>query len=431
VDVVAERVKRHSPVKRHSAAVAGPAGPRSVRRQNLSLVLRDVMENGPRSRATIAEATGLTKSTVSSLVSDLTARGLLSEAGHEMGGTVGRPGRPGRPGRLVAVSGASVVGLGLEINVDYLSACVLDLTGEVRYERTERRENRNTPVSEVLDALERLGRGALSTSRAAGLTPVGVTIAAPGLVDVDSGTLLVAPNLEWERIPLAAEMSRRLRRRHLPVIADNDANLAALGELWEGEGRRLGDFVHVSGEIGVGAGVVIGGELVRGGAGLGGEFGHIPVRDDGHPCPCGSHGCLERLVGQEALLRAAGLDADIGTRIGVPDGGAAALVARATAGDRATIAALRQAGLTLGTAIATMVNLFAPDSVVLGGMYAGLYEWMIRPLRAELRRRAFVMRHTTVAVVPSRLGEAAAARGAASLALRTVCADPYLLGARA
>jgi predicted NBD/HSP70 family sugar kinase len=396
-----------------------------MRRQNLSLVLREVMEKGPRSRATIAEATGLTKSTVSSLVADLTARGLLSEAGQEESGTVGRP------GRLVAVSGSSVVGLGLEINVDYIAACVLDLTGAVRYERSEQRENRGVPVSEVLGALARLGRAALRTSEAARLTPVGATIAAPGLVDVDSGTLLVAPNLRWEGIGLADEMATRLRRPHLPVIADNEANLAALGELWEGGGRALGDFIHVSGEVGVGAGVVVRGELVRGGGGFGGEFGHIPVRDDGQPCPCGSHGCLERLVGQEALLRAAGLDADIGTRIGLPEGGAAALVERAAGGDPVTIGALQEAGHTLGTAIATMVNLFAPNSVVLGGMYAALYEWMIAPLRAELLRRAFVMRYSDVAVVPSRLGAAAAVRGAASLTLRTVCADPYLLGTQA
>lgn len=409
------------------APVVGPepARPRSMRRQNLSLVLREVMEKGPRSRATIAEATGLTKSTVSSLVADLTARGLLSEAGREDSGTVGRP------GRLVAVSDELVVGLGFEINVDYISACALDLTGAVRYERSQQRENRGVGATEVLDALERVGRDALHWSAAEGLTPVGATIAAPGLVDVDSGTLVFAPNLGWERIPLAAELGTRLGLSHLPVSADNEANLAALGELWEGAGRKLGDFIHVSGEIGVGAGVVIRGELVRGGGGFGGELGHIPIQLDGPACPCGSNGCLERLVGQEALLRAAGLDADIGTRIGVPDGGAAALVARASEGHRVTISALEQAGETLGCAVATMVNLFAPNSVVLGGIYAALFPWMIAPLRAELQRRAFVLRYGDVVVTPSQLGTAAAVRGAASSTLRTVCADPYLLAAPA
>ena len=396
-----------------------------MRRQNLSLVLREVMEKGPRSRATIAEATGLTKSTVSSLVADLTARGLLSEAGQEDSGTVGRP------GRLITVSDELVVGLGFEINVDYIAACVLDLTGAVRYERNEQRENRDAGAPAVLDALERLGHDVLRWTAERGLTPVGATIAAPGLVDVASGTLVFAPNLGWEGIALADEMAGRLGLAHLPVAADNEANLAALGELWEGAGRGLGDFIHVSGEIGVGAGVVIRGELVRGGAGFGGEFGHIPIRPDGPACPCGSHGCLERLVGQEALLRAAGLEVSIGTRIGVPDGGAAALVARAQEGHPLTIAVLEQAGDTLGYAIATMVNLFAPNTVVLGGIYAALHQWLIDALQAELRRRAFVLRYADVVVAPSQLGSAAAVRGAASSTLRTVCADPYLLAAPA
>lgn len=386
----------------------------------MSLVLREVLERGPRSRAAIADATGLTKSTVSSLVADLMRRGLLSEAGLEHSGTVGRP------GTLVAVSGDRVVALGFEINVDYISVCVLDLTGAVRHEHSEERDNRGVGADEVLAVLERIGRDALDDAAAHGLTPVGATIGAPGLVDVQAGTLVFAPNLGWEQIRLTDELGRRLGISHLPIAADNEANLAALGELWEGAGKELGDFIHVSGEIGVGAGVVLRGQLMRGG-GFGGEFGHIPVSSDGPDCPCGSRGCLERLVGQEALLHAAGLDVDIGTRIGSPDGGVSVLVERAGDGDPTTIAALAEAGGTLGCAIATLVNLFAPDTVVLGGMYAALFDWLIEPLRTELHARAFVTRYADVKVRRSHLGAAAAVRGAASSTLRTVCADPYLL----
>lgn len=399
---------------------SGPARPRNMRRQNLRLVLREIMEEGPRSRAAIAESTGLTKSTVSTLVADLTDRGLLSDAGWEDNGTVGRP------GRLVVLSGDSVAGLGLEINVDYLAACVIDLTGRVRHEQLVARDNQGSGAGRVLDALAGLGRSAISACEAQGLTPVAATVAAPGLVDVDTATLVFAPNLGWEEIPLAVELRARLGRPTLHTMADNEANLAAQGELWQGAGRDLGDFVHISGETGVGAGVVIRGELVRGGAGFGGEFGHIPM-GDGQPCPCGSYGCLERLVGQEALLAAAGLDARIGTTIGAPDGGVAALVERARAGDPATQEALGTAGRTLGRALATMVNLFAPNTVVLGGSFAALHSWLRDPLRAELERRAFVLRYADVAVVPSTLGAAAAVRGAAARALRTVCDDPLLV----
>jgi predicted NBD/HSP70 family sugar kinase len=400
-----------------------PAGQRSVRRQNLRLVLREVMENGPRSRAGIADAVGLTKSTVSSLVGELVERGLLSEQGPEPGGSVGRP------GQLVALSDTTVVALGLEINVDYLAASVLDLNGGVRFERFLRRENRGTSAGQVLDALAGLGRTALETVESEGLVPVGATIAAPGLVDVESGTLLAAPNLGWSPTPVRATVVDGLGRPHLYVTADNEANLAALGELWEGHGRIWRDFVHISGEIGIGGAIVVDGELLRSGTGMGGELGHLVVDPDGPPCPCGSHGCLERVVGQEALLRAAQVEIDeVGTSIGMPDGGVRLLVERASAGDKTTLDALAEAGRVLGVACATLVNLLAPNTVVLGGIYAPLFPWLIRPLREELDRSAFVTRFAQVSVVQSELGSAAAVRGAASLTLRAVCDDPYLVG---
>jgi len=407
-------------VSRHS----GSAGQKSIRRQNLRVVLHEVMEKGPMSRASIAEAVGLTKSTVSSLVGELMARGLLSERGQAPIAGVGRP------GRLVALSDETVVGLGLEINVDYLAACVVDLTGGVRYERFLRHENRDTPVRGVLDALGDLGRSALIEAEAERLIPVGATVAAPGLVEIESGTLLVAPNLGWRNVSLCTEVASRLGREwpHLYVTVRNEANLAALGELWQGHGREWGDFIHVSGEIGVGAAIVVHGEPLRSGSDLGGELGHLSIDPDGVACPCGSRGCLERVVGQEALLEKAGLDAEVGTSIGAPDGGVRLLVESAERGNQRTLDALAEAGRALGLGCAAAVNLLAPNTVVLGGIYAPLFEWMVGPLRSELEERAFVARSSKVAVVRSELGVAAAVRGAASLTLRAVCADPYLVG---
>ena len=401
---------------------SGPAGQKSIRRQNLRVVLHAVMEKGPMSRASIAEAVGLTKSTVSSLVGELMTRGLLSELGLASVAGVGRP------GRLVALSDETVVGLGLEIKADYLAACILDLTGGVRFERFLRHDNMNTPVIDVFDALGDLACSALKEAEAKRLVPVGATIAAPGLVEIESGTLLMAPNLGWGKTSLRSELADRLQRPHLYITADNDANLAALGELWQGHGREWRDFIHISGEIGVGAAVVVGGELLLSGSGLGGELGHVSIDPDGVECPCGSRGCLERVVGQEALLEAAGLDAEIGTTIGVPDGGARLLVESAERGDQRTLEALAEAGRALGLACAAAVNLLAPNTVVLGGIFAPLFDWLVNPLRAELEERAFVARCSDLAIVRSELGAAAAVRGAASLTLRAVCADPYLVG---
>jgi predicted NBD/HSP70 family sugar kinase len=380
------------------------------------------MEKGPMSRASIAEAVGLTKSTVSSLVSELMARGLLSELGRAPVEGVGRP------GQLVALSDETVVGLGLEINADYLAACVLDLSGGVRFERFRRHDNMKTAVSDVLDALAELAENALQEAEAENLVPVGVTVAAPGLVETKSGTLLMAPNLGWSRTLICRELADRLHRPRLYITADNEANLAALGELWQGHGREWHDFVHISGEIGVGGAITAGGELLRIGSGLGGELGHLSIDPNGPECACGSRGCLESVVGQEALLKAAGLDAEVGTSIGVPDGGVRLLVESAERGDRKTLDALAIAGRALGLACGAVVNLVSPNTIVLGGIFAPLFDWLAGPLRAELEKRALVARCSDIIIVRSELGAAAAVRGAASLTLHAVFTDPYIVG---
>ena len=257
---------------------------RAVRRHNLSVVLRQVVERGPRSRATIATDTGLNKSTVSSLVSELMDFGLLVERGAEHRGTAGRP------GLVVDVARDGVVALGLEVNVDYVAVQATDLAGGSRYKGMEAADNRGRSVDEVLDRLGELARGALLEVQAQGLRPIGATIAVPGLVDISRGELLIAPNLHWSDVPLVEQLRERIAAPDLQIGLDNEANLAALAELWEGAATGISDFMYCSGEIGVGGGLVLGGELFRGYRGFGGEFGHTTVEHDGLPCACGSRG---------------------------------------------------------------------------------------------------------------------------------------------
>src|ERR687894_323232 len=177
----------------------GLANQRAVRRHNLGVVLRHVAERGPRSRATIAVETGLNKTTVSSLVTELIGLDLLVERGLEQRGTVGRP------GQVVELSGSGVVALGLEINVDYLAVRALDLTGAERHHGLDVRDNRTVQVGEVLDRLAALATESLKVVQGDGLRPVGATVALPGLVDATTGGLLVAPNLGWTDINVVDE----------------------------------------------------------------------------------------------------------------------------------------------------------------------------------------------------------------------------------
>jgi predicted NBD/HSP70 family sugar kinase len=379
--------------------------------------LRHVSEHGPRSRATIALETGLNKTTVSSLVTELIGLELLVERGLEQRGTVGRP------GQVVELSGSGVVALGLEINVDYLAVRALDLTGADRYRGLETHDNRQEDVETVLDRLASLASAALAAVQAEGLRPVGATVALPGLIDSGSGTLLVAPNLGWNDVRVVDELQRRLSGS-VPLVADNEANLAALAELWEGTARGLSDVLYLSGEIGVGAGIIVRGELFRGAQGFGGEFGHMTLDPDGKPCACGSRGCLETLAGLEALLEMAGLDpADAGTTTGSGEP-VSELAGRARKGDKQALAALREGGAWLGVGIASAANLLNFQAVVLGGFFAQLATWLAAPIARELETRVLASDWGVPRVLPSTLGPEAAVRGAAALSLRRVLADP-------
>jgi predicted NBD/HSP70 family sugar kinase len=396
----------------------GLANQRAVRRHNLGVVLRHVSEHGPRSRATIAVETGLNKTTVSSLVTELIGLDLLVERGLEQRGTVGRP------GQVVELSGSGVVALGLEINVDYLAVRALDLTGAERYRSIEVRDNRRIEVDAVLDRLGTLAGVALEEVQTSGLRPVGATVALPGLVDAAGGVLLVAPNLGWNDVPVVEGLHDRLSGPAFPLAADNEANLAALAELWEGTARGLSDVLYLSGEIGVGAGIIVGGELFRGSQGFGGEFGHMTVDPNGRPCACGSRGCLETIVGLEALLEHAGLDpADAATTTGSGQP-VSELAGRARMGDEQALGALRESGRWLGLGIASAANLLNFQAVVLGGFFAQLATWLAAPIARELETHVLASQWAVPRLLPSTLGPEAAVRGAAAQSLRRVLSDP-------
>jgi predicted NBD/HSP70 family sugar kinase len=397
---------------------SGLANQRAVRRHNLGVVLRHVSDHGPRSRATIALETGLNKTTVSSLVTELIGLDLLVERGLEQRGTVGRP------GQVVELSGAGVVALGLEINVDYLAVRALDLTGAERHRGLDVRDNRSVPVDKVLDRLGDLASAALDAVRAEGLRPVGATVALPGLVDAARGALLVAPNLGWNDVAIVGELHDRLSGPSFPLAAENEANLAALAELWEGTARGLSDVLYVSGEIGVGAGIIVGGELFRGAQGFGGEFGHMTLDAGGKPCACGSRGCLETVAGLEALLEMAGLDpADAATTAGSGEP-VATLAGRARAGDEKALEALREGGRWLGVGLASAANLLNFQAVVLGGFFGQLSTWLAAPIARELEAHVLASDWAVPRLLPSTLGPEAAVRGAAAQSLRRVLADP-------
>ncbi|MCX4768493.1 ROK family protein [Streptomyces sp. NBC_01285] len=405
-----------------------PLGPKAdkdtVRRSNLSLVLRAVRDEseGEATRAGVASRVGLTRAAVSSLVEQLLDSGFLTESGKTFSG------QAGRPGTALKMARTGPAGLGVEVNIDYVSVCVVDLAGTGRVRLTEHLDNRGAPPAEVLARAARIAARTLESAGEQELFPVGVTLALPGLVS--DGAVRQAPNLGWNQVPaqelFAASLAgERPGREALTVSSENEANLAALAELWFGGLERIRSFLYLTGEIGVGGALVINGELLRGAHGFAGEIGHVVVDSEGPQCRCGSRGCLEQYAGQAALLRAAGIE-ETGSGVG-----GAELERRIRAGDERAVAAVAGAGRMLGRVLSGAVNLLDPDAVVLGGIYRNLMPWLSPPVDRELTDRVVSglwspgsgrLRASSVA------GDAA--RGAAALVMTDVLADPVAYAGR-
>jgi predicted NBD/HSP70 family sugar kinase len=385
-----------------------PNTQQGMRRRNLAKVMHTVSAEGPLSRAAVASRIGLTRAAVSTLVDELIRSGLLEELGPE------RPGRVGRPGSALAVSGRGPAGIGAEVGVDHLAVCAVDLRGEVRSRAVRHGANRGRAPEPVIEELGELVRRVVAEAEREGLWPAGLAVAVPGLVARDARTVVRAPNLDWRDSNLGD-----LLPVDFPLTVGNEANFGALAELWLGEGTPR-DFLHVSAEIGIGAAVVVDGGLLRGTHGFAGELGHVPVRPDGPECPCGGRGCLEQYAGEEAVLRAAGLEPGE-DRVGL-------LAGRAAEGDEEVRRALHDAGTALGIALTGAVNLLDPESVVLGGALAGLAPWLLPSLEAELDRRTA---GPACPVSVSRLGPEGPLLGAAHSVVRSVLDDPVAVAERA
>lgn len=396
------------------SAARAPARQKLLKRHNLALVLREIAHGENPTRAQVAARTGLTKATVSALVEVLREARLVIE-GDPAKGLLGRPGSPLR------LNPRGPVGLGIEINVDYVSSCLIDLTGEMHFRHVTASDNRLLDARAILVSAVSNARRTCSEAEAAGLQIAGMGTAVPGLVDYN-GVLLKAPNvLALQNVPVAELISEMLGIEFQEKHCDNEANLAALAELWFRQDLGLQNFVRVSGEIGVGAGIVVGGKLLRGVRGLAGEIGHVVVDPYGRACGCGGRGCLEQIAGQEALLRAAHLT----DHAPATEGPAAQLRRQAELGNETTLSALTHAGHGIGVALSALLNIIDVPTVVLGGLYADLAPWLLQPITAELHTRA--LSHTTATPVDVRistLGTDASLRGAAARTIQRILDDP-------
>lgn len=411
------------------ASRATPAGPQpvdfaDVRATNLSVVLRYVRRHAPCSRADIAAATGLNKATVSSLVGVLLARRLVRETGLTEH-------RIGRPATMLMLDGGSYAAIGLEVNADFLTAVALDLTGErlLRWRRSF--AGLDAPAGRAGATVAALAKRAIAQVAGQGRRVLGLTVGVPGLVDA-GGVVRVAPNLGWRDLDLRARLAAALGhpegRPEFPVEVDNDANLAAIAEHRWGAAAGAADLAYLTGEFGVGAGVIVDGRLLRGARGFAGELGHVQLDPTGPECGCGRRGCLEALAGVAGLLRRANPDAFAD---GVPrdwEPEVAELLRRAQARDKVTLDALAEVGGWLGAGAAVLANLLNLEVVILGGYFVPLAPWLLPAAQEQLARRSVAPAAGGARILASTLGHDAAATGGAATVLAAVDAGDLPAG---
>ncbi|KGF05205.1 MarR family transcriptional regulator [Actinomyces sp. S6-Spd3] len=397
---MANTVRTQSP---HSGATN-----QNLRAHNLSLALRHILANpGAINRAGIAAQTGISRATMSRLVDELIATGLVEESDDKLS-TGGR----GRPTSVLSPASGTVIALGLQVNISVLGAYLVDLSGNVLARETLEGDFSGSDPQATLRKLARMGRRVLREGHEEGTTFLGSALALPGLVSGD--TLVTAPNLGWKNIPFD-ELTHPLHDLHVTLIA-NEADLAAFAVAHPRPGVPEGpaSFIYVSGEVGIGGGLVINHQPLSGAHGWSGEIGHICVEPQGNVCSCGARGCLETIAGLKALCRAAGLEDESSARELTQLAGHSAKAQDA----------LANAGHALGQALAGVVNTVDISQVYLGGLVAETALYLLPTLHEELETRVLQAPWYAPAIDILPSSEDLSLRGGAFQILERILDDP-------
>ena len=375
----------------------------SLRRLNRRRVINALRDHGMVSRAEIARRTGLSRSTVSSLVSELQSDGLVVER-EEPGAAHGEQG--GRPPILLAFDASAGAALGIDFGHSHVRVAVSDLSSNILAERSAPMDIDHAAHEGLDVALELIGE-ALDEAGVERSRVIGAGLGLPGPVDQIDGVIGSSAILPgWVGVAAGEEMRRRL---DVPVSVDNDANLGALAELTHGAGRGASELVYLKVSSGIGAGLILGGRLHRGTGGVAGELGHILVAPEGAVCRCGNRGCLETAASTGALLEM--------LRRSHGELTVAEMLRLARDGDLGCRRVIADAGRVVGSAVAVVLNLLNPQLLVVGGDLAEAGDLLLDGVRGSLRLAALPAAADAADVVPGVLGERAQVLGALALAV--------------
>ncbi|MGI8677325.1 MAG: ROK family protein [Jatrophihabitans sp.] len=391
--------------------VASPAArPDAIRRHNLALVLGHIHLDGALTRAELTQRLKVSRSTMGALVADLIELGLVAEVVPTGGSSVGRP------SHVVGPHDAGPFVVAVDIDVTHVVTAAVGIGGDVlaRHVMTPV-ENSGSPAAVADLVVEAVARVSADTGRSQ--RPLAIGVSVPGTVDRSSGQVKVAPNLDWHDVAFGALLAERLPER-ARVVVGNDADLAVLAEHRRGTARGFDDVVYLLGRVGVGAGIIVNGNPLRGHDGHAGEIGHNVLDPAGPRCHCGKNGCTETFVGEGALLTRAG------RALPPTDEVVAEVFAAACAGDATALAAVRGIAEPLGRAIGNLVNTLNPQRVLMGGTLSLVLDLAGPEIRASLEHNALEAPARSVELIQPAFGSDSPLVGAAEIAFAALLDDP-------
>jgi glucokinase-like ROK family protein len=395
-----------------------------VRRMNRAIILEVFRTYKTLSRARLASETGLNPSTVSNIIGELIQENLIRETDFIQSST-------GRPGRLLELNPKGGCALGIEINVDYIEILITDFAANVLW-RQRQASAPEAGQDGIMQQVLQLAKQASEVIQGCKSRLLGVGVGVPGLVDVSSGLLRLAPNLHWVDVPIRDVLASHF---DCPIYVENEANAAALGEYYFGAVRNVKDFIYLSTGIGLGSGIIMGGKLFRGMFGYAGEAGHMTLDVTGELCGCGKRGCWETFVGPRAVEQRVRRSLTLGAQSILHDMAKGDLqnivfddvVQAAQAGDQTAMDAVSEVAFYLGIGIANLVNLLNVEVIVLGGALNTASSILLKDVERIVFENTLAPGREHLRIIPSAHGTDACIMGAIALVLDDILCEPALM----
>jgi N-acetylglucosamine repressor len=394
-----------------------------MREMNTSLILECLSSDAPLSRSALAQKTGLNKATVTSLIKELLELSYVKETGLDSG-ELGRPSVP-----IILNPEAGCI-LGAEIGVDFISVILTNFAAEILW----RQKESISPAlgqKNILDKLMKILREAFGQAKSNNLRILGLGLGVSGLVDVTNGTLLFAPNLMWTNVPLKNILQDEF---NMVIYVDNEANMAALGESYFGAAHGSDFVLYLHSGVGLGGGIVLHRKIYSGAAGIAGEVGHMTLDPDGPLCNCGNYGCWETFVSQWAVFRrieSAVKQGAVSSLSEKVDGNwdhltFPSIVEAARNGDHVARNALEETGKYLGIGIASLINAFNPQQVVLGGILSLGEEFLLPVIRDVVQQRALRWSREVAKIDTAEYGEDSCVMGGVATVYHHILSQPLV-----